>query len=180
MATGMPPSSIAAIFSNSPEPSSEPIKLGEAGVVADFKFEVRKHFIYRYSIRFSFPEHNQSERARIRQLLGGHEVDKTGRPLEPGIPMPINLTIYSVCKDGAEIEVYSKDTDPVLTSWGSGKFKKDIGASILIPGAHRARITNRRASPEFSSVPIAFEIGMPAKVSFDPPNEPTGREQCRR
>ena len=177
---GMPTYGLAVIYNRSPEPGSESIKLNNAGVVADFKFEVRKHFLYWYSINFSFPENDQPERARIRKLLGGNEIDKTGKPLEPGIPTPINLTIFTVCKDGREIEIYSKDADPILTSWGGGSFRKNISSHVLTTGVYRARIINKRASPEFSSIPITFEIGMPAKVSFDLSNQSARREPCQR
>jgi Domain of unknown function (DUF5625) len=171
---------LATIFSRSPEPSAQSIKLGNAGVVADFKFEVKKHFIYSYSIAFHFPENDQLERARIRKIVGGHAVDKNGKPLEPGVPTPINLTIFSVCKDGKEVEVYSKDADPILTSWGSESFVKNIGSQVMNSGMYRARITNKRASPEFSSIPITFEMGMPAKINFDPVKESSRSEPCQR
>lgn len=75
-------------------------------------------------MRFGFPENDQVERARVRKLLGGHGFDKTGKALEPGIPTPINLTIFAVCKDGEEVTIYFQDTNPILTSWGQDVFSK--------------------------------------------------------
>jgi hypothetical protein len=170
----------AFIFDRSPEPSSVQINLTEVGAIADFKFDVRKHFHYSYSMRFGFPENDQVERARVRKLLGGHGVDKTGKPLEPGIPTPINLTIFAICKDGKEVEVYSQDANPILTSWGQDSFGKDIGSHILTPGIYRVRLVNKRASLEFSSIPITFEIGMPAKVNFDSTKEPKRSKPCQQ
>lgn len=170
----------AYIFGRSPEPSSVAIKLTESGVVADFKFEVRRHFPYGYSMSFGYPENDQVERARVRKLLGGHGINKDGKPAEPGTPTPINLTIFAVCKDGKEVEVYSQDADPILTSWGDGYFGKNIGKNVLTPGIYRARLLNKRASPEFISIPITFKIGMPAKVNFDPTKAPSRSEPCQR
>ena len=170
----------AYFFSQSPEPSSVPIKLSEVGVVADFKFEVRKHFIYSFSMRFSYSENDQVERARVRKLLGGIAVDKLGKPLEPGTPTPINLTIFAVCRGGQEVAVYSQDVDPILASWGDGRFGKNIGNHVLTPGLYRARLLNKRASPEFKLIPITFEMRMPAKVVFDPEKKPTRSEPCQQ
>ena len=170
----------ANFFDKSPEPGSVQIKLSDAGVAADFRFEVKKHLPYWYSISFGFPENDQIERARIRKLLGGNLIDKNGKPLEPGTPTPINLTIFAICKNGKEIAVYSQDVDPILTSWGQNNFVKNIGKQILTSGIYRAHLINKRASPEFSSIPINFEISMSAKVNFDPLKEPTRSEPCQQ
>lgn len=167
------------MFGTSPEPNSVKIKLTEPGVVADFKFEVRKHFSYWYSMRFGFPENDQIERARVRKLLGGHMMDKTGKPLEPGTPTPIKLSIFAVCKDGKEVEVYSQIADPILASWSHRYFAKNIGNHVLSPGMYRVLLVNKRASPEFLSIPITFEIAMPAKVNLDSTKTPTRSEPCQ-
>jgi Domain of unknown function (DUF5625) len=165
-------------FDRSPEPNSVQIQLSEVGVVADFKFEVKKHFPYRYSMNFRYPENDQVERVRVRKLIGDFALDKSGKPLEPGVPTPIELTIFAICRDGKELVVYSQSVDPMLTSWGDGYFGKTIGNSVLSPGAYRARLVNKRASPEFNSLPITFEMGMPAKVNFNPVNQPATSGSC--
>lgn len=167
-------------FDKSPEPSSVQIKLSEMGVVADFKFEVKKHFIYSFDIRFRYPEDDQVERARVRKLLGDHGIDASGKPVNPGVPTPVRLDISAVCKGGKEVVFYSLDADPVLTSWGGGNFGRFIGNSVLVPGKYRVRLFNKRASPEFAFIPIDLEIGMPAKVVFDPSKKSTRSEPCQR
>lgn len=168
----------AHIFNKSPEPNSVRISLSESGTIADFRFQVKKHFPYWFSINFWFSENDKLERARIRKLLGGPAVDKKGKPLEPGISTPVSLKIFAICEDGREIVVYSQDVDPVLTSWGQVSFGKNIGHYILPPGTYRASLINRRATQELSSIHTTFEIGMPAKVGFDPKNVTKGNELC--
>lgn len=170
----------AHFFSKSPEPGSVQIKLSEVGVVADFKFEVRKHFPYRFSMSFGYPENDQMERARVRKLLGDIAVDKFGKPTNPGTPTPVSLKIFAVCKGGREVEVYSRDADPILASWGDGSFGRNIGVHVLRPGMYRVRLLNGRASPEFISIPITFEIGIPAKIVFDPEKFSTRSEPCQQ
>ena len=87
----------AHIFDESPEPGTVEIHLSDAGVVTDFKFKVKKNFPHWFSIKFWISENDQAERARVRKLLGGHAVDKTGKPVEPYIATPINLKIFAEC-----------------------------------------------------------------------------------
>mgnify|MGYP006900062709 CR=1 FL=1 len=44
------------IFDKSPEPGTVEIHLSDAGVVADFRFKVRKHFPHSFSMGFWFSE----------------------------------------------------------------------------------------------------------------------------
>lgn len=168
----------AYVFNKSPEPSSVKISLSEPGIVADFRFQVKKHFPYWFLMRFWLSENDQLERAHIRKLLGGPAVDKTGKPLEPGISTPVSLKIFAVCGDGREIVVYSQDVDPVLASWGSDNFGKNIGHHILSTGVYRVLLINNRSSPELSSIPITFEIGMSAKGYYEPNNKSTRSKIC--
>lgn len=145
-----------------------PINLANAGVIADFQFEVRKHLVYWYSLRFNFPEDDQIERTRVRNILDGYEVDKFGKVQEPGTPTPIRLLITRVDR-ASENKKYQKEIDPTLTSWGGDNFKKNIDHCDLPPGIYRVRLENLRQSPEFFSIPTFFTIGMDSfKVTFDP------------
>lgn len=168
----------ANVFDRSPKPGSVEIRLSEVGVVADFQFEVRRRFPHWFSLNFWFPEGDEGERARVRKLLGGHMLDIAGKPLEPGTPTPVELKIFRVCKDDNEFEIYSHAASPILTSWGQGYFGKNIGNHVLAAGTYRARLINKRASREFLSVPMTFEIFMPAKVEFDPKTASAGIDQC--
>ncbi len=170
----------AYFFSKSPVPNFVQIKLSDVGVIANFKFEVNKNFPYWFFLNFKYPENDQVERSRIRKLLGGISLNEFGVPREPGIPTPILLTIFAVCKDGKEIAVYSQDVDPILSSWGHDHFRKNIGNYALTPGIYRAHLINKRASPEFSSIPITFEMGKAANVTFHPENKAKRREPCPR
>jgi hypothetical protein len=170
----------AYIFDKSPEPNVVKINLSKDGTIADFRFQVKKHFPHWFRMRFWFSENDQAERARIRELLGGHEVDKSGNPLDPGIATPVNLKIFAECAEDMEVEVYSQDIDPILTSWGMGHFGKNIGHHVLTPGTYRAQLINKQAAQELSSIRTTFEIFMPAKVDFDSKNTTTRSELCQQ
>ena len=149
-------------------PVTTPIALDQLGIVAEFEMEVREHLLYEYFLSFKFPEGDQVERARLRKILGGYEVDKFGRALEPGAPTPIVLTITQLI-DRTELKIFRKEIDPILTSWGGDSFDKNIGHCDLPPGLYRVRLENMREASEFASMPVKFVVGMNKfKFSFDP------------
>ena len=149
-------------------PIIAPIKLEQAGVVADFQFEVREHLVYEFFLRFSFSENDQSERTRVRKIMGGYEYDKSGKALEPGIPTPIRLVITR-SDQVPEVQIYMVQMDPILTSWGAASFDKIIGHCDLPIGKYRLRLENLRQSSEFASIPTSFIIGMDKfKFTFNP------------
>src|ERR1700741_1495898 len=99
-------------------PIEMPIRLNNAGVVADFSLEIQEHLIYVYLLRFNFPEDNLLERTRIQKVIGGHE--------NPGISTPVILSISKIDKASEEV-VYKQEVTPVLISWNAGSFSKKIG-----------------------------------------------------
>jgi|694.fasta_scaffold04947_24 hypothetical protein len=144
-----------------------PISLRESGDILTKTIFVVDHHVYYFSLRFSFKENDQADRARVKGLIGGNEIDKEGKPLKPGLPTPVWLGVYAV-DAGREIEVFTKEVDPILTSWGGDNFKKQIGFIELKPGKYVVRLRLLRASPEFNETPVALGIGYDKfKTNFD-------------
>ena len=168
------------VISSCTEGAAKTIYLEKEGIVGDFKFEVGKDFLYYFSLSFHFPENNLAEQKRVRKILGGFQIDKNGKLLEPGTPTPLNLKIFATCRDGREVEVYSTDIDPILTSWDSRSYNKEIGNHSLTQGMYRAQVTNKRATSDFAGIPITFEFGMPAKVDYISTTDNTWRKLCTR
>ena len=138
---------------------------------------MREHLIYEYLLRFYFQENNQTDRNRVRKILGGHEIDKSGNAREPGTPTPIRLIITKIDQT-PEVKIYSKEINPILTSWGSNSFSKNIGHCDLPPGKYRARLENLNQSNEFPSIPASFIIGMDKfKTTFNP-NKSDKNKSC--
>lgn len=144
-----------------------PISLRESGDVLTRAIAVAGHHVYYFSLRFYFKENDEIDRERVNGLIGGHEIDKDGKPLKPGIPTPVWLGVYAL-DAGREIEIFTKEVDPILTSWGGDNFTKQIGFIELKPGKYVVRLRSLRASPEFNETPVALGIGYDKfKVNFD-------------
>ena len=149
-------------------PAVVPISLKESGDVFTKTIDVVDHNNYYFSLRFSYNQDDQVDRARVRGLLGGHEIDKQRKPLEPGVSTPVLLTVYAM-DAGQEVEVFKKEIDPILTSWGGDNFKKTIGFTELKPGRYLVQLKSLRACPEFNQIPVALSIGYDKfKIIFVP------------
>lgn len=151
-------------------PAIIPISLNKSGAVLNQKILIVDHNVYYFTLRFSFTEKDQVDRARVANLVGGHELDKRGNVIRPGIPTPVKLSIYKV-NGNKEIEIFTRQIDPVLTSWGGDSLKKQIGFSELRPGHYVVRLNLLRSAPEFDQTPINLGIGYDKfKLKFESDN----------
>jgi hypothetical protein len=144
-------------------PAEVSIQLNKPGIVADFKFKVRKERSYNYYVRFKFPENDQAERARVKRIVGGNERDYAGVPLDPGIPTPFKLTIKKLEKQG-QLVVYQKTITPLLTSWGGDFFGKLLGYCYLYPGTYHAKLELLTSAPEYASIPKVLIVNWHSKI----------------
>jgi len=141
-----------------PPPVIAPVSLSEPGLIANLHIKVVDHHIYYFTLRFSFQKKDPADRTRVRALTGSYETDKTGRPLKRGVPTPVLLTVIRN-ESGKSAEIYKVEIDPLLTSWGSDSFNKQIGFLELLPGPYNVKLVLLRAAPEFGSTPVSFAIG---------------------
>lgn len=154
-------------------PLADQIDLGRQGVATKFDVEIDRHLVYNFAIRFRYPQGDLAERGRIRAIIGGPYLDRSGSPLEPGVPTPIRLTIF---RQPNKEPFYQKAITPILTSWGGDSyakgydsFTKTIGHCDLPPGTYTIVVESLAQSEQYTSIPTFFLVGMDLfKISFDP------------
>ena len=122
--------SLFGFISKNDMPISKSVDFSKNGIVSDFVFNIEKHWVYQFSIAFGYPENDADEKSRVRNILGGNELNKYGFPMHPGIPVSLNLKIFKKIEDDYKI-IYQKDIDPILTSWGGGKMAKNFSSRTL-------------------------------------------------
>jgi hypothetical protein len=135
-----------------------PLSLEKAGSKIETDLRVVDHNIYYFSLNFSYKEKDEVDRARVKILIGGNEIDKYGKALHPGVPTPVILRVSAI-EAGQENAIYSKEINPILTSWGADSFGKTIGFTELKPGLYKVQLENLRSSPEFNGTPVYLGIG---------------------
>ncbi len=156
-------------------PVTEPISLNKSGEILNVNIRVIEPDAYYFRLRFYFREKDRADRARVRELTGGQEVDMSGKALNSGMPTPLLLQIS--CMDGTVVD--QKEVDPLLTSWGTNNFDKVIGFTRLLPGTYGVRLVLQRAAPAFDGTPVAFVMASPPKTSFKP-QQSDRRTACPR
>lgn len=152
-------------------PLIAPISLNAASEVANISISVVDHRVYYFSLRISFRENDQADRARVKRLVGEPDVKSSENSSVGRVPTPIQLVVYRE-DSGGHVEIYRTQVDPTLTSWGADHFKKQIGHHELRPGDYNLRLLALQAAPEFDGTPVAFSIGYDKfKASFKPQNK---------
>src|SRR3990167_1116164 len=90
---------ISACSENSPLPEppiSVPFSLEDIGSRIEKDFRVVDHNVYYFRLSFAYEDGNQIDRARVKKLMGEHELDKFGNVVRPGVKTPIRLAIFSM------------------------------------------------------------------------------------
>ena len=154
-------------FGNQPKlpkpPFKTPVNLSHKGVVADFDIRVPKHRIYRFRMRFEYPEEDRAERERVRKLVGGlHE--------PTSVPTPVKLMIYKKQAQNEQLFYQKTIADSETIGAGSSYFAKLIGHCDLKRGKYRFVLESLAQPQEYASIPTKFRITFPNifKFSFNP------------
>jgi hypothetical protein len=167
--------SLSVLANESIPPVIIPVSLKDSGEIVNVNIRVVEPDAYYFRLRFHFREKDQADRARVRTLTGGQEVDKSGKAINPGVPTPVLLQVS--CMDGTLVD--QKEIDPLLTSWGAANFDKVIGFTRLLPGTYGVRLVLQRAVPAFDGTPTEFVMASPPKTTFKS-QESDRRTTCPR
>lgn len=144
-------------------PFKMPFSLEKKGNKIDQRIKIIEHRGYTFSLQFHYKENDETDRSRVEKLMGGYEVDRTGKIIEPGIPMPVLLKISTV-NLGNEKTVFEKEVDPPLVSWGGDSFGKIIATVILEPGIYVMKVENLKDVPELLGTPTTLEVSYNSKL----------------
>ena len=152
-------------------PISLPFDVQKAGRKVDAVMHVKNCHHYGFTLRFGFKENDQSDRARVKRLVGGYETDASGMAIEPGILTPVRLKVSEITATGERL-VFEKEGAPILTSWGANNFGKRIGETLLQPGIYRISLETLLDTPEYAGIPVQLTIGSDPKATPNKRNCP--------
>jgi hypothetical protein len=135
-----------------------PINMKNIGSKAEIILRVSKCNLYGFSLRFGYKENDQLDRARVRKLVGGYEIDRaTGKPREPGIPTLVRLEVSEISGKSEKL-LFHTEIDPVLTSWGADNFGKQIEDKYLQPGIYHVVLETLSDPSEYIGTPVSLVI----------------------
>lgn len=145
---------------------NEPFEVHKAGAKIATEVHVKKAHHYWFELIFLHNKaDDEAERERVKKLVGSWEKNKDGMSIEPGIPIPLKITI-SVIDAAGEHPVTEKEVF-VGSVWagGAGGYRRAIGA-IEIPAGHcRITVQSMKDIPELANrkVNLGIRYRMQAK-----------------
>ena len=146
-------------FLRSPKPPVElPFAVQQAGTIMTTELRIVEYRTYFFNIDMYFKPNDQEERKRIQKLVGEYGRDQNGNLYNPGIAIPLRLTV-SVLDAAGEHPLFDRNIEyEEVYAWGADHFTKNIGQIELRPGRYRATIESLKDIPELVGTPVTFSI----------------------
>lgn len=138
----------------------------KAGTVATTELRIVEHRIYYFDLRLGFKENDPEDKRRVRKLAGGFGRDKNGKLLDPGISIPLKLTINIVDSSGERLLLEKEIREEEMYAYGTDAYLKKISRIALKPGYYRISVESLEDIPELSKTSVSLGIG------FNPKDRP--------
>jgi hypothetical protein len=152
---------LSACVGNSqiPEPPVEfPFAVEKAGSKIGTELQITEKRIYSFDLYFMYKEHDQIDQARVMKLTGSDITDKTGKLIDPGIPIFLNLKIYRLDAQGDSLVIAKESLEQQPGELGADHIAKIILEIPLDIGRYRINIENLKDVPELAETKIYFHI----------------------
>jgi hypothetical protein len=113
---------------------------------------------YSFSLDFFYKEKDEEDRKRVRKLVGDHRIDRNGKLIEPGVPIPLKMAINKI-NTGGKILILDKEVSELrLWAWGGSRFTKLVEGLILEPGYYHVSIESTSDIPELTGTTVTFNV----------------------
>jgi hypothetical protein len=143
-----------------PKPPIElPFAVHQAGATVSTELRIVDGRNYPLNLIFKINENDKEDRARLRKLVGGSGIIRaTGEPVEPGIPIPLRLTITNIDPSGERPFLDREMLVGMLSSGSRDQFVRHIAQINFSPGLYRVSVKSLKNIPELASTKIIFAV----------------------
>jgi hypothetical protein len=148
-----------------PKPPIElPFAVHQAGATVSTELWIVDKYKYPFVLRFEYKEKDKADQERVRKLVGSGGKNKwTGKIIDPGIPIPLKLTI-SIIESSGERTLLEKDVLALgEDAHGINYFERDIDRNQIKipPGLYRVTVQSLKDIPELANTKVFFVIRNP-------------------
>jgi hypothetical protein len=151
----------AGCFAAGPRP---PIKLffavHQSGATVSTELRVVEKHKYPFFLVFMFNEKDRADQERVRKLIGSGGKNKlTGKLVDPGIPIPLKITINVIDSSGErlflekEVLTMGMDSGPAINF-----FDRKVDLIELLPGLYRVTVQSLKDIPELMNTKVILCI----------------------
>lgn len=143
----------------SPPPTVFPFAVHKAGATVTTEMKVKKAHHYWFELNFLHNKaDDEAERERVKKLVGSWGENKDGTSIEPGIPIPLKITISVIDSSGVHPVTEKEVFVGSLFAGGVGGWSREIGA-IEIPAGHcRITVQSMKDIPELANRKVNLGI----------------------
>ena len=138
-------------------PVQVPFLVEKAGSLVEFELIISEYRGYFFNLEFPYHRDDEADFLRVRKLIGSAEMSRDGIPVDPGVPLRINIKVYGRDSTGEKF-YYENISNPTRVSWGNGYFTKRIDSVKLKPGSYKIRSESLLDVPEFDGANVEFSV----------------------
>ncbi|MDA8124878.1 MAG: DUF5625 family protein [Deltaproteobacteria bacterium] len=132
-----------------PRPPIElPFAIHQAGASVSTELRIVKEQNYPFMLNFMFEENDNADRERVRKLIGYHGKDRQGHFIEPGIQIPLKITINVIDSVGERLFFEKEVLTMGMHGYGASHFTRKIDSIKLVPGLYRVTVQSLNDVPE--------------------------------
>ena len=149
-----------ACEASGPEPTTTfPFAVHKEGATVTTEMKIKKAHHYWFELTFL---HNKAdddaERERVKKLVGSWQKNHDGESMEPGISIPIKITVSVIDSSGVR-NVFEKEL-LVGSVWsgGVGGWSRAIGSIEIPAGQCRIIVQSLKDIPELANREVVLEI----------------------
>jgi len=148
-----------------PRPPIElPFAVHQAGATVMTELRIVDKYKYPFVLRFEYKEKDKADQERVRKLVGSGGRNKwTGKIIDPGIPIPLKLTISIIELSGERILSEKNVLALGEDAHGINYFERDIDRNQIKipPGLYRVTVQSVKDIPELANTKVFFVIRNP-------------------
>ena len=138
-------------------PLEVPFAAQTSGTVVELNIRVREQRGYSFLLQLGITSEPGS-RARIAKLAGSGSRGPDGKPVNDGLPIPVELTIWRLPLSSLAPVYQNRASEFDLASYSAGYYAKEIATVPLAPGSYRVRLQALQDLPELKNAPMKLAI----------------------
>jgi hypothetical protein len=144
------------------DPTTPPVELPFAvhqkGATVSTRLQMVEERNYPFNLKFYYNEKDKADEERVRKLVGGHQRDKYGKIVEPGIPIPLKLTISVIESAGEKIVLEKEILVGALYTRSIDNYTREIDLIHLTTGLYRVTVRSLKDIPELANTKVILGI----------------------
>ncbi len=138
-------------------PIELPFAVHQKGATVSTRLQMLEERNYPFYLKFYYDEKDKADRGRVRKVAGGGGRDRYGKSAEPGIQIPLKITINIIDSSGERPFLEKEVLTAGIVSW-NGSFDRKIDNVKLAPGLYRVTVQSVKDIPELVNTKVTLGI----------------------